>query len=155
METLNTLVNDINALVWGVPMLVLILGTGLFLMIYLKFMPWLNIPAGFALLWKGRHKDDDESGEISPFQALMTCLAATVGTGNIAGVATAIFLGGPGAVFWMWCTALVGMATKYCEVVLAVHYREKDERGEHVGGPMYAIKNGLGSRWAWMGGAFA
>ncbi|EIK52203.1 sodium:alanine symporter [Stutzerimonas stutzeri TS44] len=155
METLNTLVNDINALVWGVPMLVLILGTGLFLMIYLKFMPWLNIPAGFALLWKGRQKGDDESGEISPFQALMTCLAATVGTGNIAGVATAIFLGGPGAVFWMWCTALVGMATKYCEVVLAVHYREKDERGEHVGGPMYAIKNGLGSKWAWMGGAFA
>ncbi|EIK52394.1 sodium:alanine symporter [Stutzerimonas stutzeri TS44] len=155
MEFLQTLVNDTNALVWGVPMLVLILGTGLFLMIYLKFMPWLNIPTGFALLWKGRHKGDDESGEISPFQALMTCLAATVGTGNIAGVATAIFLGGPGAVFWMWCTALVGMATKYCEVVLAVHYREKDDRGEHVGGPMYAIKNGLGSRWVWMGGAFA
>ena len=85
----------------------------------------------------------------------MTCLAATVGTGNIAGVATAIFLGGPGALFWMWCTALVGMATKYCEVVLAVHYREKDDRGEHVGGPMYAIKNGLGKKWLWLGGAFA
>ena len=85
----------------------------------------------------------------------MTCLAATVGTGNIAGVATAIFLGGPGALFWMWCTALVGMATKYCEVVLAVHYREKDERGEHVGGPMYAIKNGLGKKWLWLGTAFA
>jgi len=155
MEFLNTLVNDVNALVWGVPMLVLILGTGLFLLVYLKFMPWLNIPVGFALLWKGRRKGDDESGEISPFQALMTCLAATVGTGNIAGVATAIFLGGPGAVFWMWCTALVGMATKYCEVVLAVHYREKDDRGEHVGGPMYVIKNGLGKKWAWMGGAFA
>src|SRR5690606_4913384 len=74
---------------------------------------------------------------------------------NIAGVATAIFLGGPGALFWMWCTALVGMATKYCEVVLAVHYREKDDRGEHVGGPMYAIKNGLSKRWIWLGGAFA
>ena len=155
MEFLNNLVNDINALVWGVPMLVLILGTGLFLIIYLKFMPWLNIPAGFALLWKGRKKGDADSGEISPFQALMTCLAATVGTGNIAGVATAIFLGGPGAIFWMWCTALVGMATKYSEVVLAVHYREKDDRGEFVGGPMYAIKNGLGKKWAWMGGAFA
>ncbi|MBE0959018.1 alanine:cation symporter family protein, partial [Escherichia coli] len=82
-------------------------------------------------------------------------LAATVGTGNIAGVATAIFLGGPGALFWMWCTALVGMATKFSEVVLAVHYREKDERNEHVGGPMYAIKNGLGKRWAWLGAAFA
>ncbi len=155
MDFLNTLVNGLNALVWGPPMLVLILGTGLFLLFFLRFMPWRNIPNGFRLLWQGRQKGDDESGEISPFQALMTCLAATVGTGNIAGVATAIALGGPGAVFWMWCTALVGMATKYCEVVLAVHYREKDERGEHVGGPMYAIKNGLGRKWAWMGGAFA
>jgi AGCS family alanine or glycine:cation symporter len=124
-------------------------------MFMLKFMPLARIGTGFALMWRGRAKGDDETGEISPFQALMTSLAATVGTGNIAGVATAIFLGGPGALFWMWCTALVGMATKYCEVVLAVHYREKDDRGEHVGGPMYAIKNGLGSRWAWLGGAFA
>ncbi|VXB48382.1 Sodium/alanine symporter AgcS [Pseudomonas sp. 8AS] len=155
MESLNNLVNGLNGLVWGPPMLVLILGTGLFLMLSLKFMPLARIVSAFRLLWQGRKKDDDGSGEISPFQALMTCLAATVGTGNIAGVATAIFLGGPGAIFWMWCTALVGMATKYCEVVLAVHYREKDERGEHVGGPMYAIKNGLGKKWAWMGGAFA
>jgi AGCS family alanine or glycine:cation symporter len=118
-------------------------------------MPLTHIVMGFALMWQGRKKGDEESGEISPFQALMTCLAATVGTGNIAGVATAIFLGGPGALFWMWCTALVGMATKYCEVVLAVHYREKDERGEHVGGPMYAIKNGLGKKWLWLGTAFA
>lgn len=136
-------------------MLVLILGTGFFLMVMLKFMPLVRIGTGFALIWRGRTKGDDDTGEISPFQALMTCLAATVGTGNIAGVATAIFLGGPGALFWMWCTALVGMATKYCEVVLAVHYREKDDRGEHVGGPMYAIKNGLGKRWLWLGGAFA
>lgn len=155
MEFINTLVNSINGLVWGPPMLVAILGTGLFLMIRLKFMPISKIGAGFSLMWQGRKKDDDASGEISPFQALMTCLAATVGTGNIAGVATAIFLGGPGALFWMWCTALVGMATKYCEVVLAVHYREKDERGEHVGGPMYAIKNGLGKKWLWLGTAFA
>ena len=155
MEFLQNLVNSINGLVWGPPMLVLILGTGLFLMAMLKFMPLARIGTGFALIWRGRTKGDEETGEISPFQALMTCLAATVGTGNIAGVATAIFLGGPGALFWMWCTALVGMATKYCEVVLAVHYREKDDRGEHVGGPMYAIKNGLGKRWVWLGGAFA
>lgn len=155
METLNSLVNQINGLVWGPPMLVLILGTGLILMLMLKFMPVLRIGSGFALMWQGRKKGDASSGEISPFQALMTCLAATVGTGNIAGVATAIFLGGPGALFWMWCTALVGMATKYCEVVLAVHYREMDDRGEHVGGPMYAIKNGLGKQWVWLGGAFA
>ncbi|HAW23067.1 MAG TPA: sodium:alanine symporter family protein, partial [Pseudomonas sp.] len=145
----------VNGLVWGPPMLVLILGTGFFLMVMLKFMPLARIGTGFALIWRGRAKGDEETGEISPFQALMTCLAATVGTGNIAGVATAIFLGGPGALFWMWCTALVGMATKYCEVVLAVHYREKDDRGEHVGGPMYAIKNGLHKRWLWLGGAFA
>ncbi|MDX1297445.1 MAG: alanine:cation symporter family protein, partial [Pseudomonas sp.] len=125
MEFVNTLVNQLNGVVWGPPMLVLILGTGLFLMLRLKFMPLSKIGAGFKLMWQGRKKGDEESGEISPFQALMTCLAATVGTGNIAGVATAIFLGGPGALFWMWCTALVGMATKYCEVVLAVHYREK------------------------------
>ncbi|TEA74214.1 alanine/glycine:cation symporter family protein [Allopusillimonas ginsengisoli] len=155
MEFLNTLVNQVNGLVWGPPMLVFILGTGFFLMLTLKFMPLMRIGTGFALMWKGRSKGDEATGEISPFQALMTCLAATVGTGNIAGVATAIALGGPGALFWMWCTALVGMATKYCEVVLAVHYREKDGRSEHVGGPMYAIKNGLGKRWAWLGGAFA
>lgn len=155
MEFLQNLVNSVNGLVWGPPMLVLILGTGLFLMVMLKFMPLVRVGTGFALIWRGRAKGDEATGEISPFQALMTCLAATVGTGNIAGVATAIFLGGPGALFWMWCTALVGMATKYCEVVLAVHYREKDERGEHVGGPMYAIKNGLGKRWLWLGGAFA
>jgi len=155
MEFLQNLVNSVNGLVWGPPMLVLILGTGLFLMVMLKFMPLVRIGTGFALIWRGRAKGDENTGEISPFQALMTCLAATVGTGNIAGVATAIFLGGPGALFWMWCTALVGMATKYCEVVLAVHYREKDDRGEHVGGPMYAIKNGLGKRWLWLGGAFA
>lgn len=155
MELIEAWVNTTNSLVWGPVMLVLILGTGFFLMVTLKFMPLLKLVYGFRLMWQGRRKDDEESGEISPFQALMTCLAATVGTGNIAGVATAIFLGGPGALFWMWCTALVGMATKYSEVVLAVHYREKDDRGEFVGGPMYAIKNGLGKKWAWLGGAFA
>ncbi len=145
---------NLNGLVWGPPMLVAILGTGLFLMLRLAGMPLLRIGSGFRLLWQGRRRDSG-AGEISPFQALMTCLAATVGTGNIAGVATAIVMGGPGALFWMWCTALVGMATKYCEVVLAVHYRETDGRGEQAGGPMYVIKNGLGPKWAWLGGLFA
>lgn len=156
MEQLTELLKHVNnEFIWGPPMLLLILGTGLVLMVLLRFMPLRRIPYGFRMLWQGRRRDDALPGEISPFQALMTSLAATVGTGNIAGVATAIFMGGPGALFWMWCTALVGMATKYCEVVLAVHYREKDERGEHVGGPMYAIKNGLGRKWAWLGGLFA
>jgi AGCS family alanine or glycine:cation symporter len=105
------------------------------------------------MLWQGRKGVGE--GEISPFNALMTSLSATIGTGNIAGVGTAIALGGPGALFWMWCTALVGMATKYAEAVLAVRYREVDEQGNHVGGPMYYIKNGLGRHWAWLGTAFA
>lgn len=155
MKTLNTLVTFLNGLVWGPPMLIGILGTGLFLMVMLRFMPLRSIGLGFAEIWKGRKTGDEATGEISPFAALMTALSATIGTGNIAGVATAIFLGGPGALFWMWCTALVGMATKYCEVVLAVHYREKSESGEFVGGPMYAVKNGLGKRWAWLGSVFA
>jgi len=155
METLTKMVDVINGLVWGPPMLVLIMGTGLFLMVMLRFMPLLRLGRGFREIWRGRARGEPGTGEISPFQALMTSLAATVGTGNIAGVATAIFLGGPGALFWMWCTALVGMATKYAEVVLAVHFREKDARGEHVGGPMFAIKNGLGPRWAWLGALFA
>nr|WP_049630058.1 sodium:alanine symporter family protein [Cellvibrio sp. pealriver] len=155
MDLVQQYVSWLNGLVWGVPMLILILGTGLFLMIALKGMPLLRLLLGFRLMWTGRIKGDASTGDVSPFQALMTCLSATVGTGNIAGVATAIFLGGPGALFWMWCTALVGMATKYSEIVLAVHYREKDEKGEYCGGPMYAIKNGLGKSWAWLGFLFA
>jgi len=119
-------------------------------------MPVLKLGAGFRLMWNGRSAGGAESeGEIPPFQALMTALSATVGTGNIAGVATAVFLGGPGALFWMWLTALVGMATKYSEAVLAVRFREVDERGAHVGGPMYYIRNGLGRKWAWLGVLFA
>ena len=155
MEAITAVVGEVNSVVWGPPMLVLILGTGFFLQVVLRAMPILRIGSGFRLMWEGRRKGAADTGEISPFQALMTALAATVGTGNIAGVATAIFLGGPGALFWMWCTALVGMATKYAEVLLAVHYREVDKDGEHVGGPMYAIKNGLGKNWAWLGWAFA
>ncbi|MDX1457829.1 MAG: sodium:alanine symporter family protein [Marinobacter sp.] len=154
MEAIESFVGQINSLAWGPPMLVMILGVGLFLSIGLKFMPILKLGAGFRLMWQGR-TGTVEDGEIPPFQALMTALSATVGTGNIAGVATAVFLGGPGALFWMWLTALVGMATKYSEAVLAVRFREVDERGAHVGGPMYYIRNGLGAKWAWLGVLFA
>lgn len=153
MDLINELLNELNGLVWGPVMLVLILGTGLFLMGGLRFMPLRHIGYGFRMLWAGRKETGE--GDIAPFKALMTSLAATIGTGNIAGVATAIFLGGPGALFWMWCTALVGMATKYAEAVLAVHFRETDEQGNHIGGPMFYIKNGLKSHWAWLGTAFA
>lgn len=154
MEAIENFVGAVNGLVWGPPMLVMILGVGLFLSLGLKLMPVLKLGAGFRLMWKGRSGEESD-GEIPPFQALMTALSATVGTGNIAGVATAVFLGGPGALFWMWLTALVGMATKYSEAVLAVRFREVDERGAHVGGPMYYIRNGLGSKWAWLGVLFA
>ncbi len=157
MESLASLISAINSFVWGVPMLVMILGVGIFLTVGLKLMPIVKLGSGFKLLWSGRipEKEEDIKGEISPFNALMTSLSATIGTGNIAGVATAIFLGGPGALFWMWCTALVGMATKFAEAVCAVQYRETDEDGNHVGGPMYYIKNGLSHKWAWLGTAFA
>jgi len=155
MQTFQAWMNSLNGFVWGPAMLALILGTGLYLQLRLFGMPIRRIGAGLRLVWRGRNVDPSLPGEVSPFSALMTCLAATIGVGNIAGVATAIALGGPGAVFWMWLTALVGMATKYAEVVLAVHFRERDAHGRYVGGPMYAIKNGLGRRWAWLGTVFA
>jgi AGCS family alanine or glycine:cation symporter len=147
----------LNGIVWGPPMLVLILGVGLYLSVGLKGLTIRKLFYAFGVLCKrGKAtKDEAESGEIPPYQALTTALSATIGTGNIAGVATALFLGGPGALFWMWVTALVGMATKYAEAVLAVRYREVDARGNHVGGPMYYIRNGLGKRWAWLGMVFA
>ncbi|WP_420910453.1 alanine/glycine:cation symporter family protein [Vibrio cincinnatiensis] len=155
MELIQQLISQVNGVVWGLPMLVIILGIGIYLNIGLKFMPFFNIGRAFKLLWKGRKNTQDQGGEIPPFQALMTALSATIGTGNIAGVATALFIGGPGALFWMWMTALLGMATKYSEAVLAVKYRETDRHGNHVGGPMYYIKNGMGKKWAWLGTAFA
>ena len=147
--------STLNSIVWGPGILILLVGTGLYLTLRLRFLSLRSIPKGFRLLWQGRSKLDSVEGELSPFNALMTALAATVGTGNIVGVATAILAGGPGAVFWMWCTALVGMATKFAETVLAVHYREVTPAGNVVGGPMYYIKNGLGPKWTWMGTAFA
>jgi len=147
------IIDQINGFVWGPVMLTLLLGTGIFLTIGLKGMTISHIPYAFKQLFKGGQGSGD--GEISPFNALMTSLSSTIGMGNIAGVATAIGLGGPGALFWMWCAAFVGMATKYAEAVLAVNYRETDEAGRKVGGPMYYIKNGLGDKWKWLGGAFA
>ena len=153
MQAISDFIGLINGYAWGPWMLALILGTGFFLMIGLKLMPLSRLGYGFRMLWSGRKAAGE--GDITPFNALMTSLSATIGTGNIAGVATAIFLGGPGALFWMWCTALVGMATKYAEAVLAVKYREVDEENNHIGGPMFYIKNGLGSKWVWLGGVFA
>ena len=153
MQAFTEWVEYISGIVWGPPMVIAILGVGIFLMFRLAWMPVRKTAYGFSLLWKGR--TGQGGGDITPFSALMTSLSATIGTGNIVGVATAIALGGPGALFWMWMTALVGMATKYAEAVLGVHYRETDASGKRIGGPMYYIKNGLGQKWVWMGFAFA
>jgi AGCS family alanine or glycine:cation symporter len=147
------LIATINGWAWGPAMLALLLGTGLYLSLGLRFMTVRKIPVGLRLLLQGRKGKGE--GDISPFSALMTALSATIGTGNIAGVATAVVLGGPGALFWMWMTALVGMATKYAEALLAVHFREQDELGNYSGGPMYYIRNGLHRRWHWLAVAFA
>lgn len=153
MNSFEALLNTASEFVWGPAMLVLLLGVGIYLTAGLKALPWIKIGSAFHLLWRGRKAEGD--GDITPFQALMTALSATIGTGNIAGVATAIAMGGPGAVFWMWVTALFGMATKYAEAVLAMRYREVDALGNYVGGPMYYIKNGLGRRWRWLAFLFA
>ena len=153
METLNAVLNSLSGFIWGPFTLVLLLGVGIYLSLGLKLMPWRQLSNAFKHLIVGRSSQGD--GDIPPFQALMTAMSATVGTGNIAGVATAIFIGGPGAIFWMWITALFGMATKYAEAVLAVKYRETDDDGRFVGGPMYYIKNGLGTKWHWLGFLFA
>ncbi len=141
MELIYNIISHINNFIWGWPTLVLLLGVGLYLTIGLTFMPLRKIGYAFGLLIKGQKAQGE--GDISPFNALMSSLSATVGTGNIVGVAGAIAIGGPGALFWMWITALLGMATKYSEAVLAVKYREVDHHGRYVGGPMYYIKNGF------------
>lgn len=147
MQELTAFVEQIGAIVWGPFILMpLLLGTGIYLLFCLRGLQITQLGPAFKRLYKSiSHKG--EEGEISPFEALMTGLAGTIGTGNIVGVATAIYLGGPGAVFWMWITGFLGMGIKYCEATLAVKYREVSPDGSYVGGPMYYIRNGLGRKW--------
>ena len=140
------LLKEIDRILWGSPMLLLLLGTGIYLTVRLKGLQFRYLFHALYLALIKRREADTEEGDITHFQALMTALSATVGTGNIAGVATALAAGGPGALFWMWVTGLVGMATKFAEAVLAVKYREKDRLGTMCGGPMYYLSRGLGSR---------
>ena len=153
IETVNTAVYNF---VWGIPAMICILGVGLYLSIGTGFIQFRKL--GYSMkMTLGRlftHKQAKD-GAMTPFQAVCTALASTVGTGNIAGVAGAIAIGGPGAVFWMWISAFLGMCTKFAEVILAVHFREKNEKGDWVGGPMYYIKNGLGKKWHWMAVLYA
>ena len=156
METLMKINSAVNGIVWGPLIIILIIGTGTYLSFMTGFFSITKL--GYVLkntLLKMFAKDDKGEGEVTAFQAVATALAATVGTGNIAGVATAIALGGPGAVFWMWLAAIMGMTTKFAEVVLAVNYREKTPDGRFVGGPMYFITNGLGKNWKWLAVLFA
>ena len=154
--TFSELVDFLNGIAWGPWMLLLLVGTGVFLSIKVGFIQFTKF--GHAMkntIGKVFQKQTAAGGEVTPFQAMTTALAATVGTGNIAGVTGAIAVGGPGAVFWMWVSALFGMVTKYAEVVLAVKYRERNAKGDWVGGPMYYIKNGLGKSWNWLAVVFA
>lgn len=148
-ETLAQLTGSINDFVWGLPLIIFLVGSGLFLTVRLGFFSFRMLPEALVMIFKkpkdGRNQKD--KGDISHFQALMTALAATVGTGNVVGVATAVVVGGPGAVFWMWITALVGMATKYSEGILGVKYRQENIKGEMSGGPMYYLEHGLGQKW--------
>jgi AGCS family alanine or glycine:cation symporter len=152
MDQIEALLNQLNGMVWGPPMLIVLGAVGLYLSFGLRFLPWRKIPYAFKLL---ASSEAGARGEIPPFQALMTAMSATIGTGNIAGVATAIALGGPGAVFYMWLIALVGMSTKYAEAVCAVYFRETDASGQYVGGPMYYLKNGVGERYPRLGKGLA
>ena len=153
IETINTAVNNF---IWGVPAMVCIFGVGLYLSIRTNFLQIRKFPYAIrTTLGRIFRKRSASDGAITPFQAVCTALAATVGTGNIAGVAGAIAIGGPGAIFWMWISALFGMCTKFAEVTLAVHFREINANGELVGGPMYYIKNGLGKKWNWLAYLFA
>ena len=156
METIAAVNSAVNNFVWGVPAMVCIVGVGLWLSFRTRFIQIRKFGTSMKETF-GRmfHKTDAAQGAVTPFQAVCTALAATVGTGNIAGVAGAIAIGGPGAVFWMWCSALLGMCTKFAEVTLAVHFREKNREGDWVGGPMYYIKNGLGKKWQFLAVIYA
>ncbi|MFC2949570.1 alanine/glycine:cation symporter family protein [Virgibacillus sediminis] len=144
---MQEVIDAISGFVWGPPMLILIVGTGIFLTIRLGFMQFKTLPYAIKLSFRPEKKDNNNKGDISHYQALTTAMAATIGTGNIVGVATAVVLGGPGAVFWMWISALFGMATKYSEAILAVKYRVTNSKGEMSGGPMYYLERGLKQKW--------
>ena len=153
IEAINTAVNNF---VWGVPAMICIIGVGLYLSLRTHFIQIRKFPYAIkTTIGRMFRKKEASDGAMTPFQAVCTALAATVGTGNIAGVAGAIAIGGPGAVFWMWISAFLGMCTKFSEVTLAVHFREKNEQGDFVGGPMYYIKNGLAKHWHWLAVLFS
>ncbi len=155
MSMIESINSAINSVVWGVPMLVLLVGVGILLTVRTAGLQFRKF--GYAMkntIGKIFKKSEAGEGEITPFQAMSTALAATVGTGNIAGITAAVTLGGPGTIFWLWVTSLIGMCTKYSEVLLAVKFRERNAQGDWVGGPMYYIKNGLGKNWKWLGAIF-
>ncbi len=151
-EIINNVLGRIDDLVWGIPLIVLILLTGIFLTIRLKFVQIRHLPKALKFMVKN---EEDGTGEVTSFGALCTALSATIGTGNIVGVATAIVAGGPGALFWMWVAALFGMATKYAEGVLAIKYRTVDKDNHVLGGPFYYIESGMGKKWTWLAKLFA
>ena len=156
MEIIENVNSVVNNFIWGVPAMLCIFGVGLYLCIRTHFLQIRKFPYAIkTTIGRMFRKRNASDGALTPFQAVCTALAATVGTGNIAGVAGAIAIGGPGAVFWMWISALLGMCTKFAEVTLAVHFREKNANGDLVGGPMYYIKNGLGKKWIWLAYLFA
>ena len=156
LETIEKLNSAVNNFIWGVPAMICIIGVGLYLSIRTNFLQIRKFPYAIkTTIGRMFKKKEASDGSITPFQAVCTALAATVGTGNIAGVAGAIAIGGPGAVFWMWISALLGMCTKFTEVTLAVHFREKNAEGDYVGGPMYYIKNGLGKNWQFLAVLFS
>ena len=145
----------LNGIVWGVPALVLILGVGLYFSLRTGFAQLALLPRSLKLFLSRLRGKSGGDGTVTAFQALCTALAATVGTGNIAGVAGAIAIGGPGSIFWMWICAVLGMVTKFAEATLAVRYRVRDSAGEYVGGPMYMIRQGMGRRWQWLGAVYS
>ena len=156
LEKIEAINNVVNNFIWGVPAMICIIGVGLYLSIRTGFLQIRKFPYAMKVTFGRMFKKKEASdGALTPFQAVCTALAATVGTGNVAGVAGAIAIGGPGAIFWMWISALLGMCTKFAEVTLAVHFRETNRDGELVGGPMYYIKNGLGKQWRWLAYLFS
>ena len=156
LEKIEAINNVVNNFIWGVPAMICIIGVGLYLSICTGFLQIRKFPYAMKVTFGRMFKKKEASdGALTPFQAVCTALAATVGTGNVAGVAGAIAIGGPGAIFWMWISALLGMCTKFAEVTLAVHFRETNRDGELVGGPMYYIKNGLGKQWRWLAYLFS